>query len=163
MGLKALANGVISFTDVRVPAENLIGEEGTGLKIALTTLNNGRLSLPNGSVGTAKLCLRDLPHAGPSERVQWGKPIGKHEAIAHKIADMAAHTFAMESVAEPRDRDGRPRRLRHPPRGRGRQGVEHRPRAGRSSTTRCRSAAAAATRPSSRSRRAASSRSASSA
>src|SRR5215510_635960 len=57
MGLRALANAVISFKNVRVPAENLIGEEGKGLKIALTTLNDGRLSIPNGSVGTVKLCL----------------------------------------------------------------------------------------------------------
>ena len=98
MGLKALANAVISFTNVKVPAGNLIGREGQGLKIALTTLNDGRLSIPNGSVGAAKVALQ-ICRRWSAERVQWGKPVGRHEAITHKIADMAANTYAMESLA----------------------------------------------------------------
>lgn len=99
MGLKALANAVLSFTDVRVPVENRIGDEGKGLKIALTTLNTGRLAIPAGSVGTAKMCVEIASRFG-AERVQWGRPVGKHEAISHLLADMAATTFAMESMTE---------------------------------------------------------------
>lgn len=99
MGLRALANAVIEFKNVRVPGENLIGKEGRGLKIALTTLNDGRLSIPNGSVGNVKSCL-EICRTWTKNRVQWGKPVGEHEAISHKLADMAGTAFAMQSIVD---------------------------------------------------------------
>jgi len=97
MGLKALGNAVVSFTNVKVPKGNLIGEDGEGLKIALVTLNTGRLTLPAGTSGGAKLLLETC-RKWCAARVQWGVPVGKHEAIAHKLADMTTVSFALEST-----------------------------------------------------------------
>jgi len=97
MGLRALYNAVINFKDVRVPRENIIGGEGKGLKVALTTLNTGRLTLPAACVGVSKRLL-EISRKWASERVQWGVPIGQHAAIAGKIAEMAGSVFAMEAM-----------------------------------------------------------------
>lgn len=99
LGLRGLENSVTRFTDVFVPAENVIGGEGQGLKIALTTLNTGRLSLPAMCVGAGKWCL-NVAREWASERVQWGRPVAQHEAVAKKIALIAATTYGMEAVLD---------------------------------------------------------------
>jgi alkylation response protein AidB-like acyl-CoA dehydrogenase len=99
MGLKGISNGVLRFRDVKVPADNLLWGEGKGLKLALITLNTGRLSLPVFCAAAGKACLEIARH-WTGERVQWGTQIGKHDAIAQKIGRMAADTFAMEAAVE---------------------------------------------------------------
>ncbi|MEU3144351.1 MULTISPECIES: acyl-CoA dehydrogenase family protein [unclassified Streptomyces] len=99
MGLRGLENGVTRFHRVRVPAAHRIGEEGQGLKIALTTLNTGRLSLPAMCVGAGKWCLK-IAREWSAAREQWGKPVALHEAVGSKIAFIAATTFALEAVLD---------------------------------------------------------------
>ncbi|TXS57166.1 acyl-CoA dehydrogenase family protein [Streptomyces sp. t39] len=99
MGLRGLENGVTRFHRVRVPAANRIGPEGAGLKIALTTLNTGRLSLPAMCVGAGKWCLK-IAREWSAEREQWGRPVARHEAVGAKISFIAATTFALEAVLD---------------------------------------------------------------
>lgn len=97
MGIRAIQNGVIDFKNVVVPKENILWGEGQGLKLALITLNTGRLTLPAASAGMSKQALQIARNWG-KERVQWGQPIGKHEAGAVKIGSMAASAFAQEAM-----------------------------------------------------------------
>src|SRR5215471_17887112 len=99
MGLRGLENGLTRFHEVRVPAASRIGEEGQGLKIALTTLNTGRLSLPASCAAAGKVALK-ISREWSRERVQWGRPIGEHEAVARKVSFIAATTYALEAVVE---------------------------------------------------------------
>jgi alkylation response protein AidB-like acyl-CoA dehydrogenase len=99
LGLRGIENGVTRLHDVVVPAENRIGQEGEGLRIALTTLNTGRLSLPALCAAAAKWCLK-IAREWSGIRVQWGRPIGAHEAIAGKISFIASTAFALEATLE---------------------------------------------------------------
>ena len=97
MGLKALYNGVIRFNKVKVPKENIILAEGKGMKVALNTLNIGRLTLPAICVGLMKQNLK-ICREWTSTRKQWGCEIGKHQAIADKLATITMDLFAMEAM-----------------------------------------------------------------
>ncbi|MGI8601613.1 MAG: acyl-CoA dehydrogenase family protein [Verrucomicrobiales bacterium] len=97
MGLRALYNGVIRFRDVKVPRENILLGEGKGLRVALSTLNVGRITLPAACAGLSSRCL-EISRRWASEREQWGSLIGFHAAIADKLARMSAQAFAIESL-----------------------------------------------------------------
>ncbi len=99
MGLRGIENSVTRFHDVFVPEANVLGAEGRGLKIALTTLNTGRLSLPAMCVASSKWCL-NVARGWAAERVQWGRPVGRHEALSTKISFIAATTYAMEAMVD---------------------------------------------------------------
>jgi alkylation response protein AidB-like acyl-CoA dehydrogenase len=99
MGLKGIENGLTRFHQVRIPVENRLGREGEGLKIALSTLNTGRLSIPAVCAAAGKWCLK-IAREWSAERVQWGRPVGQHAAVAQKLSFMAATTFALEAVLD---------------------------------------------------------------
>ncbi len=99
MGLRGIENSQTRYTDVYVPAENVIGREGLGLKIALATLNTGRLAIPAVCVGLGKWATKIAREFG-SQRVQWGKPIGEHDEVAQRIAFIAATAFGLEAMVD---------------------------------------------------------------
>ena len=99
MGLRGIENSQTRYTDAFVPAANVIGREGLGLKIALATLNTGRLALPAICAGVAKWATK-VAREFASERVQWGKPIGEHDEVAQRIAFIAATAFGLEAMLD---------------------------------------------------------------
>jgi alkylation response protein AidB-like acyl-CoA dehydrogenase len=99
MGLRGIENSVTEFDNVVVPAENIVGKEGSGLKIALTTLNTGRLSLPAICASVSKYCVKIVREWG-TERVQWGIPVGQHDAVAQRIAKITGTAFGIEAMLD---------------------------------------------------------------
>ncbi|TVQ77919.1 MAG: DNA polymerase II [Bradymonadales bacterium] len=99
MGLKGIQNGLIEFKDVKVPKENLLWGEGKGLKLALVTLNTGRLTLPAAVTGGSRVCF-ETSKVWARERVQWGARIGEHEATAYHLNLSAGGTYALDAVAK---------------------------------------------------------------
>ncbi|WP_418907308.1 acyl-CoA dehydrogenase family protein [Glutamicibacter endophyticus] len=99
MGLRGIENGVTRFRQVKVPVADRLGAEGSGLKIALSTLNTGRLSIPAMCAGAGKWATK-IAREWSAARVQWGHPIGEHQAVASKLARIAASTYALEAIFE---------------------------------------------------------------
>ena len=98
MGLRANDLRHLHFKGVRIPAENVIGEPGDGFKIAMHTLNNGRMSLGTGSVGGTKILLdKVIEHV--KERRQFGMSLGEFELVQDKIGWMVSYLFGLESMA----------------------------------------------------------------
>ena len=97
MGLRANDLRHLRFNDVRVPAENVLGEPGQGFRVAMQVLNNGRIGLGTGSVGGAKRLL-DLAIDHVKERRQFGRPLADFELVQDKIGWMVSHLFGLESM-----------------------------------------------------------------
>jgi len=97
LGIKGSPTGSPSFTDVRVPHENLIGEEGKGLHVALGTLERTRLGAAAQAVGIAQGAT-DYANEYAKERIAFGKPINQLQAIQFKLADMEAGTAAAREL-----------------------------------------------------------------
>ena len=97
MGIRASSTTTVAFQDVRVPAENMLGEEGKGFKVAMGILNNGRTGLGGGAVGGMKTLIQ-LATAQAKDRKQFGKAIAEFGLVREKIAQMYIDCFAAESA-----------------------------------------------------------------
>ena len=99
MGIHGIENSLTRFTDVFVPKANVIGREGLGLRIALSTLNTGRMAMAAQSTGAAKWSVK-VAREFANARVQWGKPIGQHDEVGQKVGFIAATAFGMEAMVD---------------------------------------------------------------
>jgi acyl-CoA dehydrogenase family protein 9 len=97
MGIRASSTTTVSFTDVKVPPDNVLDSEGKGFKVAMAILNNGRTGLGGGAVGGMKTLI-GLAVQQSQARKQFGEPIANYQLIREKIAQMTVECFAAESV-----------------------------------------------------------------
>ena len=96
-GIRGTATGKLRFTNMRVPAENILGPLGKGLRVALTVLDFGRTTFGASCTGVAKTCLAAMTrHA--RQRVQFQQPLSEFQLVQKKVAFAAAHAFAMEAM-----------------------------------------------------------------
>jgi len=98
MGQRASHTCPVTFDNCKVPAENLLGEEGTGLKIALSALDSGRIGIASLSTGIIAACLEEMTHYA-RERVAFGKPIADFQAVQWMIADTAVDYEAARGLS----------------------------------------------------------------
>ncbi|RUO68823.1 acyl-CoA dehydrogenase family protein [Idiomarina ramblicola] len=97
MGWNAQPTRLVTFEDVRIPAENLLGKEGEGFKFAMMGLDGGRINIAVCSVGTAQAAL-NTAKAYMQERTQFGKPLAAFQALQFKLADMATELVAARQM-----------------------------------------------------------------
>lgn len=97
LGIRASSTTTVAFSDVRVPAANLLGEVGKGFKVAMAILNNGRTGLGGGAVGGIKALIK-LATAQALDRRQFDRPIAEFGLVREKLAQMAIDCFAAESA-----------------------------------------------------------------
>jgi len=98
MGMPTSNTAMFSMRDCRVPANNLLGEEGNGFRIAMGTLVSGRISVASGCLGVIEDCLTEVVRYATQERVQHGKFIGKHQLVQEHIANIEMHRLATEAL-----------------------------------------------------------------
>jgi len=99
MGWWASDTATLHFDDCRVPAENLIGEEGHGFRIIMQNFNSERMGMAASCTGYARVCVEEAI-AYAKERQTFGKPLAQHQVIRHKIVDMTQRVAATQSMLE---------------------------------------------------------------
>src|SRR5436305_6184417 len=97
MGMPTANTAMFELTDYKVPAENLLGEEGNGFRIAMGTLVSGRISVAAGCLGVIEDCLAEAVNYA-KERQQHGKAIAKHQLVQEHIAAIEMDRVASESL-----------------------------------------------------------------